>query len=171
MTGAVPREEDTRRQIGLALRELLRLAPEVHTALAHRLGVGTTDLAALDRLTSQTGPMGVVELGNELGIRSASATVLVDRLVTAGHLERAAHPTDRRRRVVRATPEAHDEVRLALAPLIADISALTADLDAQTGRAVLAFLRAACAALDRFGQQSPPEASTDQADEAARSPE
>lgn len=136
--------------IGQALRNLLRLAPEVHAVLAQSVGVGATDLMALDRLTASDQPMGVVELGDSLGIRSASATVLVDRLVAAGHLQRAPHPTDGRRRIVRATTSAHVDMLAALRPLIAGINEVTDQLDADTSQLVLHYLRDVCAVLEQF---------------------
>ena len=142
--------------IGQALRTLLRLAPDVHTVLAHRVGVGLTDLMALDRLTSSPEPMGVVELGDSLGIRSASATVLVDRLVAAGHLQRAPHPTDGRRRIVRATGSARDQMLGSLRPLITGINEITDRLDADTSRAVLQYLDEVCAVLQDFARAPGP---------------
>lgn len=105
--------------------------------------------------------MGVVELGDRLGIRSASATVLVDRLVAAGHLQRSAHPTDRRRRVLHTTPTAQTDVREVLAPLVAGLNHATERLDDRAGAIVLQFLRDACRALEQFADASPLEA-TDQ---------
>lgn len=145
-----PELQETHYLIGQALRNLMRLAPDVHGVLAQSLGVGATDLMALDRLTSSDQPMGVVELGDSLGIRSASATVLVDRLVAAGHLQRAPHPTDGRRRIVRATGSAHEDMLAALRPLIAGINEATDRLDADTSRLVLAYLRDVCAVLEEF---------------------
>jgi DNA-binding MarR family transcriptional regulator len=145
--------------IGQALRTLLRLAPDVHATLAHGVGVGITDLTALDRLTSSREPMGVVELGDSLGIRSASATVLVDRLVAAGHLQRRPHPTDGRRRVVRTTQSARDDMLAVLRPLIAGINEVTDRLDADTSSAVLQYLREVCAVLQEFARPRLPEGS------------
>ena len=143
----------TRREIGQALRAVMRLAPEVHGALAQALGVGVTDLLALDRLTATDEPMGVVELGNTLGIRSASATVLVDRLVSGGHLQRAPHPSDGRRRVVRPTDSGQRDVLAALNPLIAGIGAITDGLDAEESATVLRFLRDVTAVLEQFATE------------------
>jgi DNA-binding MarR family transcriptional regulator len=139
-----------RRQIGLAVRDLLRVAPAVHARLAERLSIGPTDLSALDITTSGAEPMGVVELSRRLGIRSASTTVLVDRLVASGHLQRSPHATDRRRTSLAATDAAHRDVRAALEPLISDISAITGDLDPRSAAVVLAFLREVTATLERF---------------------
>jgi DNA-binding MarR family transcriptional regulator len=51
--------------------------------LLGRLGIGDTDMTALEHLFAN-GPLGPVELGEKLGLRSASATALVDRLEAAG---------------------------------------------------------------------------------------
>lgn len=141
---------DVRRQIGLAMRDLLRVAPAVHSRLAARLAIGPTDLTALDVTTSGSTPLGVVELAQRLGIRSASATVLVDRLVASGHLQRSPHPSDRRRTSLTATEAAHRDVRAALEPLIADIALITGELDARSAAVVLGFLRRATATLESF---------------------
>ena len=141
---------DVRRQIGLAMRDLLRVAPAVHSQLAARLAIGPTDLTALDVTTSGSTPLGVVELAQRLGIRSASATVLVDRLVASGHLQRSPHPSDRRRTSLTATEAAHRDVRAALEPLIADIALITGELDARSADVVLGFLRRATATLESF---------------------
>lgn len=144
------RESDVRHQIGQAVRELLRVAPAVHSTIAGRLTVGPTDLTALDVTTSSATPLGVVELSQRLGIRSASTTVLVDRLVASGHLQRKPHPSDRRRTSLSATDSAHHDIRAALGPLIRDLTAITDELDADAAATVLAFLRTVIATLDGF---------------------
>lgn len=142
--------------IGRAVRELLRISPAVHGAFADRLGIGVTDLLALDHATASATPLGVVELGQRLGIRSASATVLVDRLVAAGHLERGPHPTDRRRTSLHPTDIARHEIRAALNPLLADLDTITGGLDESEAAAVLRFLREITAALDTFVRSALP---------------
>lgn len=139
-----------KREVSLALRELMQVAPDLQAALAARLGVGTTDVAALDHLVSSPAPLGVVELADLLGMRSASATVLVDRLVHAGHLERAPHPTDRRRVALLPTTSAVAEVREALLPLIAAIDAITAQLDSASAETVRQFLNDVTSAIHAF---------------------
>lgn len=133
-------DERTAGEIGLALRRVLQVGREMQTALAHRLGVRLTDVQAVDHVVSADHPVGTVELANRLGIRSASAAVLVDRLVTAGHLTRSAHPSDRRRVTLEATDEARQRVREALTPLLKDIAAITADLDDDQAATILEFL-------------------------------
>lgn len=147
--------ERVRYRIGQAVRQLLRLAPSVHLELADRVGVGVTDLLALDHTTSDPQPLGVVELGERLGIRSASATVLVDRLEATGHLRRAPHPSDRRRTSLHPTDTAHQDVLAALEPLVRDIVHITDELDDPTAAAVLRFLTEVNAALTEFVHAKP----------------
>lgn len=145
----------TRWEIGQRLRQLLQTAPAVHAELAHRIGVGVTDLLALDHLTSGPETRGVGELSRLLNIRSASATVLVDRLVASGHLERGRHPHDRRRTTLNPTTNAYDDVRAALGPLIGDITAITDDLSDVEAEVVLRFLTRIIEALDSFAAGAP----------------
>lgn len=147
-----------RAEIGRAVRVLLRLAPDVHAALAARVGVGLNDLLALDHLSAEPA-VGVVELGRRLGMRSASATVLVDRLVAAGHVRRAPHTTDRRRTVLELTDTAQADVWQALAPLVGDLDRLTAKLDDAAAASVLDFLDGLCDVLADFAANAP-DAST-----------
>lgn len=139
------------REIGLALRRVLQAGREMQSAVARRLGVRTIDVQAVDHVVSADRPLGTVELGNRLGIRSASAAVLVDRLVTAGHLTRSPDPSDRRRVVLAATEHAHHEIRTALAPLLADIDALADRLSPDEAATVLSFLTGAAAAMRAYG--------------------
>src|SRR5687768_13674903 len=103
-----------------ALRALLARTHDVEAALARRLGLGTSDVVALQHLAEQP-DLGPVDLGNLLRMRSASATALVDRLQSAGHLRRTPHPTDGRRVVLALTDSARSEVAAALGPLIGAI--------------------------------------------------
>lgn len=169
------------RDIGQQLHALLLLAPAVHAELAARVGVGVTDLLALDHTTSAASELGVVELADLLKIRSASATVLVDRLVARGHLERAPHSTDGRRTSLHPTTTAHHEVGAALEPLIRELGDITGTLTPTEADVVLRVLREVNAALARFtevsaaaagGGQSHPDgnAHRENRDDSAKSP-
>ncbi len=124
-----------------ALWAVLRTADEVQHTLAHDLGLPYTDTLALNHILSTAEPLGPVELGRRLGISSASATVLVDRLVTSGHLSRRAHPADGRRRVLQATDKARSDAVSAMAPLLQALDTVAGRLDANASRAVIAYLR------------------------------
>lgn len=96
----------------------------LYVALGHALDMGPNDVWAVERL-SMEGPLGPVELGKRLGgMRSASATALVDRLEAAGHVERQRHPSDRRRMVVVPKGPAYEaqETILPLAAALEEVA-------------------------------------------------
>ncbi|MGH1563981.1 MarR family winged helix-turn-helix transcriptional regulator [Mumia sp. DW29H23] len=148
---------DVRFMLGMQLRELLRLAPSVHARLAAEIGIGVTDALALDHaMASLPDPMGVGDLAHRLGIRSASATVAVDRLVSSGHMERTPHPTDRRRTSLQPTDSAYADARRASAPLVTAIRELTGDLDDESAARVHAFLEQAILVLRNYADHVEP---------------
>ncbi|GAA1990869.1 MarR family winged helix-turn-helix transcriptional regulator [Amycolatopsis minnesotensis] len=140
--------------IALELRRVLQAGREMQAALARRLGLRVTDAQALDHVVSAPEPVGPGDLGHRLGMTSASATVLVDRLVAAGHLSRHADTADKRRVVLRATPHARSETRAALAPLLTDIAAITDQLDSGEAAVVLAFLGKVAATMRAYDGRS-----------------
>lgn len=124
-----------------ALWAVLRTADEAGHTVARDLGLPYTDTLALNHILSSAEPLGPVELGRRLGISSASATVLVDRLVASGHLSRRPHPADGRRRVLGVTDKARVDAVKAMAPLLHALDAVAARLDADAAAAVIAYLR------------------------------
>ncbi len=104
----------------------------------------------MEHLFSAGQPLGPVELGNRLGIRSASATVLVDRLEESGHVRREPHPDDRRRVLLVPTELSGQQTMAALRPLLADIEAAAAKLTESQAAAVTRFLTEAAAAMRRY---------------------
>jgi len=135
-----------------ALREVIRAASGTRGALARRLGIGVTDAAAIDHLA-----LGPVELGNRLGIRSASATALVDRLVEAGHVARTPHPQDRRRVALQVTDQGYDEVSAALRPMLAGIERAVDRLTPEQAAATAAFLREVAEVMREYVVTAPEE--------------
>lgn len=107
--------------------------------------MGENDLTALRFLLKAQNEGRVVTpgmLADHLGMKSASVTVMLDRLTTSGHLDRRPHPSDRRSLAVVATPGSDDEVRATLGRLHRRMIAVTARLDAQQADAVRTFLLA-----------------------------
>ena len=151
--GGAAASGDSNRRISAparALRMVQQATTEANQELARRLGIGITDIAALEHLSSAEQPLGPVELGHRLGIRSASATALVDRLEQSGHVRREPRPDDRRR--VALVPSEHSEMQVlsALAPLLVDINAAAARLTEAEAAAVTRFLTEAAAAMRRY---------------------
>ncbi len=118
---------------------MLRAADDAGRAMSERLGVGVSDTAALQHLFVH-GPAGPVDLGRSLGLGSAAATMLADRLERAGHVERHPHPDDRRRRRLEPTEQAQHDVWQVLGPLVARLDAVEAGLDEDERAAVARYL-------------------------------
>src|SRR5437764_6737784 len=66
------------------------------------LEIGGSDFGVLEALLHK-GPLPVNEIGKKILLTSGSITVAVDRLETKGLVERRAHGTDRRTRVLHLT--------------------------------------------------------------------
>jgi DNA-binding MarR family transcriptional regulator len=127
--------------LSASLFTVLLAADDAGRTLAERLGMGPNDATALRHLIVR-GPTGPVDLGRTLGIGSAAATALADRLERAGHVERRPHPEDRRRLQLVPTDRAAQEVWRVLAPLITRLDGAEAVLDAAGRAAVARYLTA-----------------------------
>ena len=147
---AAERREVDAPEVSWALRDVNRMSDAVDRTTQRQLGLSRTEVQALDLLMISPSGMGPVELGNELGIRSASATALVDRLEAAGHVQRHPHPTDRRRQVVMTTDASRRAAIGVLAPLLADVDALAAELSAEEAVVVERYLRGVADAMRRY---------------------
>ena len=109
-------------------------------------------MAALEHLSAATTPLGPVELGHRLGIRSASATALVDRLEQSGHVRREPRGDDRRRVALVASEHSAQQVLAALSPLLVDIDAAASRLTDDEAAAVTRFLDEAADAMRRYAR-------------------
>ena len=132
-----------------ALRSVLWGYGNVNRHIAKRLDLGVNDVAAIEHLMERP-DLGPAELADLLGMRTASATALVDRLEKAGHVERHPHPTDRRRRVLVVTPHAIGEVHDVLMPLFEDLMAIDDGFDASERAAIARYLRRVASVYDDF---------------------
>jgi DNA-binding MarR family transcriptional regulator len=145
-------------ELARALREALQANTDATHALAARLGIGLSDLSALDHLAGSPEGMGPVELGHRLGMRSASATVLVDRLEKAGHVARLPHPDDRRRISLAVTVTARHELLAALAPLTSAVDELASQLSPEHARVAAQFLRDVAQVFRAYAEETDPVA-------------
>lgn len=144
-------------EASMALRWFGRANLEAQQELARRLGVGITDVAALDHLSTSDGPMGPAELAKRLGIRTASATALVDRLEASGHLSRKAHPADRRRIALTQTELSGAKIMAAMAPMLAEIESAAQRLTESEAAAVTRFLAEAAQAMRNYAKGPDPQ--------------
>ena len=89
-----------------SLRMLILAGENYRQATAQTMGLGVTEAQALSYLAIH-GDRGQHELAADLGITSSATTALVDRLEQQGVAERFAHPSDRRRSLVRLSDKGH----------------------------------------------------------------
>lgn len=113
--------------VTLAVRDLMHASREMTARIARAQGRNTTDVTALE-LLDMLGPMSPGELAGHLGIRTASATLLVDRLESSGRVRREVHPTDRRRVVVRLQEGERAEMYRTWIPVVAAMDAAARSL-------------------------------------------
>jgi DNA-binding MarR family transcriptional regulator len=125
-----------------ALWEVMRAATEAGYVLAERMGLPYNDVRALSILAESADSLGPVELGNRLGMRSASATELVDRLEGTGHVRRVRHPRDRRRVILEITDTGRHAVMAELGPLLARFDRVADNLGPEGNATVVRYLRA-----------------------------
>ena len=108
-TGEKPLDDQQERAI-VALRGLLQAGDLYRTKVANYFGLGWTELQAVGHLVA-AGELGHSELAHRLAITTGAATALVDRLERVRLAARHPHPQDRRRSMVRLSPEGEELVR------------------------------------------------------------
>jgi DNA-binding MarR family transcriptional regulator len=130
------------------LRVLLDVAQQSGPAVARRADLTHTELTALEQLTRHA--WGPGELARHLGVTSAAASGIVDRLVARGHVERQPHPDDRRRTQVVLTGSGRSEVLGHLMPMFAALDELDRSLSDEERAVVDRYLVSATDAIRRI---------------------
>ncbi len=103
--------------------------------------VTLSQLRVLAMVASRNAPnLAAVAAG--LGVHPSNATRAVDRLVTAGLLDRSDDPTDRRNLVLELTPKGRDVVKQVMDQRRAAIAAILERMPAGRRRSLVPVLRA-----------------------------
>ncbi len=129
----------------LLLRRLTRVAEQTAPAVARRAALTHNELRALEHLMDQ--PMGPGELARLLGVSSAAASGIIDRLEARGHATRTAHPSDGRRTAVTVSASGREEMLGHLMPMFRELADLDAGLTEQDRAVVDRYLTGAIRAL------------------------
>ena len=137
-----------------ALRVLQTAMTDAETAMARRMRLGQTDMAAMTHLASARQPVGPGWLSARLGLTPAAATELVDRLEKAGHLARERDRSDRRRVNLIPTAGSLIEVNDHLRPLLDSVDAVAAEFTEHERSAILRFLSEVSAIYDEFADRT-----------------
>lgn len=150
-------DKDDALALALAVRDLAVVLERYRTDIARRYSVKPNEIAALGYLFID-GPVTVSELASELGITSASATEMVDRLDNAGFAQRQPHPTDRRKRLVGLTPDGVQAADAYYHDLGTQLHAMYSTLTPSQRDGVGEFLRRVVADLaDASNPVTPPD--------------
>lgn len=128
-----------------ALQDLADVAAQLPHEMARRAGLSVSELHSLRHLSRS--PMGPVDLAKALGVTSAAASGIVDRLESRGHAKRQDHPDDRRRTEVVVTDSGRREVLALLSPMLMALTELDASLTDEQRDVVEGYLRGATAAM------------------------
>jgi DNA-binding MarR family transcriptional regulator len=135
----------------LACRELGRALDLFDEAACARLDLGRSDLRALNLL--EHGPVGASALADQLGLTRSAVTALIDRLVHAGFVARAAVPGDRRATAIELMPATWQAFAEVYRPLGERVSAAVARLSEPEQHALLTALRSMRATFDEARHQ------------------
>jgi DNA-binding MarR family transcriptional regulator len=133
-----------------ALREVNRAAAEVDQVLARRIGLRPSDYTAMTHVMTGAGTIGPNELSARLGISTGSATELVDRLESAGHLQRRRDEHDRRRVALQPTDATVGRILGELGPLFTALDDLASDFTPDERDAIVRYLRGAAQLLSAY---------------------
>ena len=148
---------------GTGVHVFLVLWKALHAVEAYALrsiagqGIGATDFAVLEALLHK-GPLPVNEIGRKVLLTSGSITTAVDRLEEKGLVERRAHGSDRRARIVHLTRQGRTLITRVYAQHATDIERLAAASLTKAERATLIrllkkFGYAAAASLEKIDEQ------------------
>lgn len=127
-----------------AMADLRRAEEALALAGREYMQLGTTDMKAVQFLivsANKGGAPTASALSAHLGISNASVTKLLDRLERGGHIERLAHPTDRRSRTIRLSEQTKAAAMASMGRAQAQRFHAAASLTADEREVVTRFLQ------------------------------
>lgn len=144
-----------------AVRHLVHADREMRGRLSSAMRVNPTDLRSIRHVIrvveeaesgetpAETRGVTPRRLADHLGISTAAVTVLVDRLVASGHLERTPHPRDRRSVLLVPTEKSRREMAENLAHMHERMKQIAAAVPESARPALVDFLRALTREMER----------------------
>ncbi len=113
----------------------------MHAVIADKLGLNPSDHKCVDLIHSQDEALTAGRLAELTGLSTGAITGVLDRLERAGFVERTHDPNDRRRVVIRSTPERMPDLRPFFAPLRAAMLKFFARYTNAELELILSFMR------------------------------
>ncbi len=141
--------EDLGRQVDAVMRASRVLVGVVAHSVAE-----VEDLVSLPQfrvlvIIASKAPVNLGQVADGLGVHPSNATRTVDKLVTAGFVERADDPADRRYLVLNLTSAGHDVVERVMAYRRSSIAAVMTDMPQSRRRALASALASFAKAADQ----------------------
>jgi DNA-binding MarR family transcriptional regulator len=141
----VSRSETQRKQLVQGIVEQARRGSTrsvlLHTAIAERLGLNPSDHKCADLLMSESGLSTPGRLAELTGLSTGAITGVLDRLERAGFVAREPDASDRRRTLVRITPERMPNMKRIFSPLMQGMERLCANYTTTELSLILRFMR------------------------------
>lgn len=135
----------------VALRGLSDSMDRMHGAVEDDMSMNVTDVRALRLLvdSEQRGEdVSPHDISRHLRITTASTTKLLDRLESAGHIERRPHPRDRRGRIVVLTDHSRRSFFLHFGGHLATMRTVAEEYSTPDLETIAAFMQRMSGALD-----------------------
>ena len=127
------------------LRRVVDAGIHVRQQLSRMGGMNETEMATLGHVAREA--MGPAEVARRIGVTTAAATGIVDRLVARGHLERRPHASDRRRVDLHVTESGRAEVLGMLMPMLISLRDLEAGFTPEEHAVIQRYLSGALEAF------------------------
>ncbi len=122
-----------------ALREQASRGLMFHQAVTERLGLGPTDMKALD-LARNIPELTAGRLAQVTGLSASATTAVLDRLERRGFVRRRRDPVDRRRIVVEVTGQRNAQVEEIFEALAEHVLGVLAEYDEKQLDLLLGFV-------------------------------
>ncbi|MHA6765558.1 MarR family winged helix-turn-helix transcriptional regulator [Streptacidiphilus sp. PAMC 29251] len=126
-------------RLGAAVQAYHGAVDDFDRELARLMGVNETDLRCLELLlgAEEVAPS---RLAAKLGLTTGSVTAMLDRLEKLDYLTRTPHPTDRRKTLVRITPQALKRAFGLMTPFLDDSARVLERFSPEQRELVVDFL-------------------------------
>ncbi|GLY02317.1 winged helix-turn-helix domain-containing protein [Actinoplanes sp. NBRC 101535] len=152
----VAEADDQRDRLLTALRTHATLHGDLGRQLGTRMGLHTTDAAALVEILSaqdQGTPLTQVGLSHRIGLTPGATSALLNRLENAGHVTRTRDTTDRRAVTLRSTDGVEATVDAFFAPLVDRLGTMMSRYPPELLAQVEHFLTDVCTTMGDYAHE------------------
>ena len=132
----------------LELSDIWRRYDQVYSRWAERHGLSTNAMSLIEELHIRPEGMEPAVLADFLGIPRQTMTSTLDGLEVKGVIERCAHPTDRRRKLIKLTPDGQNMADALVNELHKWIMGAMSAVPPEDGARALVLARLFCQRLE-----------------------